>query len=253
MMLEQNNILLALDEVSLAFGGLQAVEQVSFDVPPGVIKAVIGPNGAGKTTLFNLVTGRLSPSSGTIHFNGKDITGLPPYQISRLKLNRIFQITNLFPELTVYENIKVSVLAKRRETSKIFTLSKNRSPADEETERILGIIGLMDKKDSLCGSLSHGDQRLVEVGVALSLDPILLLLDEPTGGMGPEETDRMVQFIRTLSEEQKVTILLVEHDMSVVFSVSERIVVMAQGAVIADGNPDQIRKNEKVREAYLGE
>jgi branched-chain amino acid transport system ATP-binding protein len=153
----------------------------------------------------------------------------------------------------VYENIKVSVLAKRRETSKIFTLSKNRGPADEETERILGIIGLIDKKDSLCGSLSHGDQRLVEVGVALSLDPILLLLDEPTGGMGPEETDRMVQFIRTLSEKQKVTILLVEHDMSVVFSVSERIVVMAQGSVIADGNPDEIRKNEKVREAYLGE
>ncbi len=235
------------------FGKLAAVAGVDLGFREGQFTSIIGPNGAGKTTLFNLVTGRLSPSSGTIHFNGKDITGFTPYQISRLKLSRIFQITNLFPELTVYENIKVSILAKRKETSQIFTLSKNRSPADEETKRILEIIGLMDKRDSLCGSLSHGDQRLVEVGVALSIDPILLLLDEPTGGMGPEETDRMVQFIRTLSEKQKVTILLVEHDMSVVFSVSERIVVMAQGAVIADGNPDEIRENEKVREAYLGE
>jgi len=235
------------------FGKLAAIDGVDLDFHEGQFTSIIGPNGAGKTTLFNVVTGRFSPSSGTVHFNGKDITGLTPYQISRLKLNRIFQITNLFPELTVYENIKVSVLAKRKETSKIFTLSKNRGQADEETERILEIIGLTDKKDSLCGSLSHGDQRLVEVGVALSLDPILLLLDEPTGGMGPEETDRMVQFIRTLSEKQKVTILLVEHDMSVVFSVSERIVVMHQGAIIADGNPDEIRKNKKVREAYLGE
>lgn len=235
------------------FGKLAAVAGVNLDFLEGQFTSIIGPNGAGKTTLFNLVTGKLSPSSGTIMFNGKDITGLTPFQISRLKLSRIFQITNLFPELSVYENIKVSVLAKRKETSKIFTFSKNRSPADEETERILEIIGLTDKKDSLCGSLSHGDQRLVEVGVALAIDPILLLLDEPTGGMGPEETDRMVQFIRTLSEKQKVTILLVEHDMSVVFSVSERIVVMHQGTVIADGNPDEIRKNDKVREAYLGE
>ena len=235
------------------FGKLAAVAGVNLDFLEGQFTSIIGPNGAGKTTLFNLVTGRLSPSSGTVMFNGKDITGLTPFQIARLKLSRIFQITNLFPELTVYENIKVSVLAKRKETSKIFTFSKNRSPADEETERILEIIGLTDKKDSLCGSLSHGDQRLVEVGIALAIDPILLLLDEPTGGMGPEETDRMVQFIRTLSEKQKVTILLVEHDMNVVFSVSERIVVMAQGVVIADGNPDEIRKNGKVREAYLGE
>ena len=235
------------------FGKLTAVAGGDLNFKEGEFTSIIGPNGAGKTTLFNLVTGRLSPSSGTIMFNGKNITGLPPYQISRLKLCRIFQITNLFPELTVYENIKVSVLAKRKETSKIFTLSKNRTQADEETEKILEIIGLTEKMDSLCGSLSHGDQRLVEVGVALSLDPVLLLLDEPTGGMGPEETDRMVQFIRALTEKQKVTILLVEHDMSVVFSVSERIVVMHQGAVIADGPPDEIKRNEKVREAYLGE
>jgi len=235
------------------FGKLAAVAGVDLDFQEGEFTSIIGPNGAGKTTLFNLVTGKLSPSSGTIIFNGKDITGLTPYQISRIGIGRIFQITNLFPELSVYENIKVSVLARRKETSKMFTLTKNRSEADLDTERILDIIGLTDKKDSLCGSLSHGDQRLVEVGVALATDPVLLLLDEPTGGMGPEETDRMVQFIRDLPEKQKVTILLVEHDMSVVFSVSERIVVMHQGAVIADGRPEEIRRNEKVREAYLGD
>jgi len=235
------------------FGKLSAVAGVNLDFREGEFTSIIGPNGAGKTTLFNLITGKLSPSSGTIMFNGKDITGLTPYQISRLRLSRIFQITNLFPELTVYENIKVSILARRKESLRMFTLTHNRGEADLETERILEVIGLSDKKDSLCGALSHGDQRLVEIGVALATNPVLLLLDEPTGGMGPEETDRMVQFIRTLSEKQKVTILLVEHDMNVVFSVSERIVVMHQGAVIADGTPDEIRKNEKVREAYLGE
>lgn len=235
------------------FGKLAAVAQVDLDFQEGEFTSIIGPNGAGKTTLFNLVTGKFSPSSGTIMFNGKDITGLTPYQISRIGIGRIFQITNLFPELAVYENIKVSVLARRKETLKMFTLSKNRSEADLETERILEIIGLTEKKDSLCGSLSHGDQRLVEVGVALATDPVLLLLDEPTAGMGPEETERMVQFVRALPEKQKVTILLVEHDMGVVFSVSERIVVMHQGAVIADDRPDEIRRNEKVREAYLGE
>jgi branched-chain amino acid transport system ATP-binding protein len=235
------------------FGKLAAVAQVDLDFQEGEFTSIIGPNGAGKTTLFNLVTGKFSPSSGTIMFNGKEITGLTPYQISRIGIGRIFQITNLFPELAVYENIKVSVLTRRKETSKMFTLTKNRSEADLETERILEIIGLTEKKDSLCDSLSHGDQRLVEVGVALATDPVLLLLDEPTAGMGPEETDRMVQFVRALPEKQKVTILLVEHDMSVVFSVSERIVVMHQGAVIADGRPDEIRRNEKVREAYLGE
>lgn len=235
------------------FGKLVAVDRVDLDFQEGEFTSIIGPNGAGKTTLFNLVTGKFSPSSGTIVFNGKDITGLTPYQISRIGIARIFQITNLFPELSVYENIKVSVLARRKETSKMFTLSKNRSEADMETERILEIVGLTKQKDPLCGSLSHGDQRLVEVGVALAMDPVLLLLDEPTAGMGPEETDRMVQFVRALTERQKVTICLVEHDMSVVFSVSERIVVMHQGGVIADGRPDEIRANEKVREAYLGE
>lgn len=235
------------------FGKLAAIAGMDLGFREGELTSIIGPNGAGKTTLFNIVTGRLPQSSGTIRFKGKEITGLTPYQVARLGISRIFQITNLFPELSVHENIKVSVLAKRRETSKMFTFCKNMSEADQETERILEIIGLSEKSDSFCGSLSHGDQRLVEIGVALAIDPTLLLLDEPTGGMGPEETDRMVQFIRTLPERQDVTILLVEHDMNVVFSISERIVVMHQGVVIADGRPEEIRRNDKVREAYLGE
>jgi len=234
------------------FGSLAAVAGVDLKFKKNELTSVIGPNGAGKTTLFNLVTGKLKATRGGVYFNGKDITGLKPYKIARIGISRIFQITNLFPELTTYENIRVAVLAKMKENKKILTLDKKLSKANEETDRIIDLIGLSDKKDTSCGVLSHGDQRLIEVSVALAINPTLLLLDEPTGGMGPEETDEMVRFIRELNTKQDITILLVEHDMSVVFSVSERIIVMHQGMVIADGNPEEIRQNEKVREAYLG-
>jgi len=235
------------------FGRLTAVAELNLQFQSKEFTSVIGPNGAGKTTLFNLITGRLKPSQGSIYFKGKNITGLKPFQIARIGIGRIFQITNLFPELTVYENIKVAVLAKLKENKKIFTRDKKLKKVNEETDRIIHLIGLSDQKKSICSTISHGDQRLVEVGVAMAIDPALLLLDEPTGGMGPQETDGMVKFIRALNEQQDTTILLVEHDMSVVFSVSERIVVMHQGGVIADGNPDEIKQNERVRRAYLGE
>jgi branched-chain amino acid transport system ATP-binding protein len=235
------------------FGNLAAVAGVDLKFKKKELTAVIGPNGAGKTTLFNLVTGKLKPTQGVVYFNGKNITGLKPYKIARIGIGRIFQITNLFPELTAYENIRVSVLAKRKENKRIFILDKKLKKANEETERIIDLVGLSEKKDIACGVLSHGDQRLIEVGVALAIDPSILLLDEPSGGMGPEETDGMVRFIRELNDKQDITMLLVEHDMSVVFSVAERIVVMHQGMVIADGNPEEIKNNKKVREAYLGE
>lgn len=235
------------------FGNLAAVAGVDLQFKEKEITSVIGPNGAGKTTLFNLITGRLKPTQGGIYFRGKNITGLKPYKIVRIGISRIFQITNLFPELTTYENIRVAVLAKLKETKRILTLDKKLKKADKETDRIIELIGLSDKKEIPCGVLSHGDQRLIEVGIALATDPTLLLLDEPTGGMGPEETDEMVKFIKELNDNQEITILLVEHDMSVIFSVSQRIIVMHQGMVIADGRPEEIRKDEKVREAYLGE
>jgi len=235
------------------FGDLAAVAGVDLTFSEGELTAVIGPNGAGKTTFFNLVTGRLKPTAGKVYFRGRDITGLPPYRIARIGVSRIFQITNLFPDLTVYENIRVAVLSKMRETAKMLALDRNLKRANDETDRILNTIGLSDKRNFLCGVISHGDQRLVETGVALAIDPVLLLLDEPTGGMGPEETDEMVQFIGGLIEKRDMTILLVEHDMSVVFSIAERIVVMHQGEIIADGNPDEIKADEGVIEAYLGE
>ncbi|NIS67740.1 MAG: ATP-binding cassette domain-containing protein [Proteobacteria bacterium] len=235
------------------FGDLAAVAGVDLHFREGELAAVIGPNGAGKTTFFNLVTGRLKPTAGKVYFRGRDITRLPPHRIARIGISRIFQITNLFPDLTVYQNIRVAVLSKMRQTAKMLTLDRNLKGANDETDRILDTIGLSDKRNSPCGVISHGDQRLVETGVALAIDPVLLLLDEPTGGMGPEETDEMVKFIRGLTDKQNTTILLVEHDMNVVFSVAERIVVMHQGEIIADGKPDEIRADSKVREAYLGE
>lgn len=235
------------------FGDLAAVAGVDLTFREKELAAVIGPNGAGKTTFFNLVTGRLKPTAGEVYFQGKDITGLTPYQIARKGISRIFQITNLFPELTVYENIRVAVLSKLRETARMLSFDRNLTRANDETDRILNTVGLSDRRNSLCGVVSHGDQRLVEIGIALAIDPVLLLLDEPTGGMGPEETDEMVKFIRGLAEEQNITILLVEHDMSVVFSIAERIVVMHQGEIIADGKPEEIKADTKVREAYLGE
>lgn len=235
------------------FGDLAAVAGVDLTFREKELAAVIGPNGAGKTTFFNLVTGRLKPTAGEVYFQGKDITGLTPYQIARKGISRIFQITNLFPELTVYENIRVAVLSKLRETARMLSFDRNLTRANDETDRILNTVGLSDRRNSLCGVVSHGDQRLVEIGIALAIDPVLLLLDEPTGGMGPEETDEMVKFIRGLAEEQNITILLVEHDMSVVFSIAERIVVMHQGEIIADGKPAEIKADTRVREAYLGE
>ena len=248
-----DNIILETKSLWKNFGSLSAVAGVDLQFKNKELASVIGPNGAGKTTLFNLITGKLKPSQGAVYFEGSEITGLKPHRIARIGIGRIFQITNLFPELTAYENIRVAVLANLREAQRMLTLDHKLTKANEETDRLIELTGLSDKKDTACGVLSHGDQRLIEVGVALAINPSLLLLDEPTGGMGPEETDEMVGFIRDLNEKQDITILLVEHDMSVVFSVSERIVVMHQGTVIADGLPHEIRENEKVKEAYLGE
>jgi branched-chain amino acid transport system ATP-binding protein len=244
--------ILQTENLTKSFGQLMAVNRVDIEFREGELTSIIGPNGAGKTTFFNLISGKSRANAGKIRFRGDDITGLAPHQIVKKGIGRIFQITNLFPELSVYENIRVSVLARMGESSRFLSLDKKLRRVNEETSRILELIGLSDRRDITCSALSHGDQRLVETGVALALEPTLLLLDEPTGGMGPEETDEMVSFVRSLSEKQKITIILVEHDMRVVFSISDRIVVMHSGSVIADGKPDDIKADERVKEAYLG-
>ncbi|NIQ40041.1 MAG: ATP-binding cassette domain-containing protein [Proteobacteria bacterium] len=244
--------ILQTENLTKSFGQLMAVNRVDIEFREGELTSIIGPNGAGKTTFFNLISGKSRANAGKIRFRGDDITGLAPHQIVKKGIGRIFQITNLFPELSVYQNIRVSVLARMGESSRLFSLDRKLRHVNEETSRILELIGLSDRRDVTCSALSHGDQRLVETGVALALEPRLLLLDEPTGGMGPEETDEMVKFVRRLSEKQRITIILVEHDMRVVFSISDRIVVMHSGSVIADGKPDEIKEDERVKAAYLG-
>ena len=249
----KDRIILETKELWKNFGNLSAVAGVNLRLKEKELTAVIGPNGAGKTTLFNLITGKLKPTQGSIIFKGKDITGLKPYKIARSGIGRIFQITNLFPELSAYENIRVAVLARLKKNSTFFKMDGKLESANIETEKILDVLGLIDKKDLPCGTLSHGDQRLIEVGVALAIKPSLLLLDEPTGGMGPEETEEMVRFIKELNEKEDISIILVEHDMSVVFSVAEKIIVMHQGRIISEGTPEEVRQDKKVKEAYLGE
>jgi len=240
-------------QVQKNFGRMAAVNKFSVALREGELVTVIGPNGAGKTTLINLLSGKLKPNGGRVHFRGRDITGLPPYRIARLGMARTFQITNLFPDLTVYENIRVPVLARFKKTTSWLTFDSRHQDVNQETERLLQIVRLTDKAGEEAGTLSHGEQRLLEVGVALAAKPVLLLLDEPTGGMAPDETEAMVSFVRELAADEGITILMVEHDMNVVFAISDRIVVMHQGMLLSEGLPDEIRADPKVREAYLGE
>jgi branched-chain amino acid transport system ATP-binding protein len=213
--------------------------------------AVIGPNGAGKTTLFNLITGQLQPDNGKILLNDEDISKLPPHVICRKGVARSFQIANVFPRLSVFRNVQVSVLSQQRLSNKLF------QPAArlvvEETNRILESAGLLDKKMDVAGSLSHGDKRILEIAIALGNVPDLLILDEPTAGMSPEETTTTMALIQRLAREQGLTILFCEHDMEVVFGTAQSIMVMQQGSTIMQGEPQVVRQNSKVQEAYLGD
>jgi len=219
-------------------------------VEAGQLVAVIGPNGAGKTTLFNLITGQLKPDRGKIIFNDEDISKLPPYEICRKGIARSFQIANIFPRLTVFRNVQVSVLSQQRKSVKLFRPAE--TLAVEETNTILENVGLSDKADATAGSLAHGDQRTLEIAIALGNKPELLVLDEPTAGMSPEETAATMELIRRLADSQGLTILFCEHDMEVVFNVAESIMVMHQGITILQGGPDEVRNSARVQECYLG-
>jgi len=212
--------------------------------------AVIGPNGAGKTTLFNLITGQLKPDGGNIFFNGEDIGRLPAYQICRKGIARSFQIANIYPRLTVFQNVQVAVFSRRKMSERLFFPAAKL--AIRETTAILELVGLMDKTGDIAGSLSHGDKRVLEIAIALGNDPELLILDEPTAGMSPEETRTTLTLIKQLTDSRGLTILFCEHDMKVVFDVAKSIMVMQSGQTLVQDQPEMVRKNQQVQEAYLG-
>lgn len=236
--------------LSKSFGGFLAVNKATLDVNKGEIVAVIGPNGAGKTTLFNLVTGILKPDEGQVIFKGEEITGLPAHQTCKKGITRSFQVVNIFSRLTVFENVRISVLSQQGKTYHWFRPS--REYVNEETGEILESVGLINKKDNVCGALSHGDQKVLEIAIALAGKPELLILDEPTAGMSPEETARCIDLIKRLSDNLGLTILFCEHDMELVFAIARRIMVMVRGSTIVQGLPDEVRCNQQVQDAYLG-
>jgi branched-chain amino acid transport system ATP-binding protein len=241
---------LQIKSLSKSFGGFKAVNNASLDVKKGEIVAVIGPNGAGKTTLFNLITGILKPDSGKVLFKDDDITGLPPHIICKKGITRSFQVVNVFQRLSVFENVQVAVLAREGKTWNFFTPSKKL--VREETNRILESVGLQEKGNNISGALSHGDRKVLEIAMALGGNPEFLILDEPTAGMAIEETVRCIDLIKQLSEKMGLTILFCEHDMELVFSISNRIMVMVRGATIIQGSCEDVRCNQAVQDAYLG-
>jgi len=236
--------------VSRSFDGFLAVQGAALSVEAGSVVAVIGPNGAGKTTLFNLITGMLKPDDGRIVFEGQEITRLAPHEICRRGIGRTFQIANVFPRLTVFASVHVSVLSRQRRS--LTLLASAPSQVGDETNEILQRTGLAGKADRLAGTLSHGDQRTLEIAIALGSGPRLLILDEPTAGMSVEETEATIELVRRLARERGLTVLFCEHDMDVVFSVAQSIMVMRQGRTIVQGPPGMVRQHREVQEAYLG-
>ena len=234
------------------FGSLVAVRDVSLSVPKGELRAVIGPNGAGKTTFFNLISGFFPPSSGTIEFDGRDITQLAAHKRVGLGMARTFQITEIFPELSVFENVRIGAEVAGGYCLRPWISAAEKASIDARVREILKLVSLEAKANRLVGELAHGDQRAAEIAMALTVRPHLLLLDEPTAGMGDQETYEMTQLIRRLHHDSKLTIVLIEHDMRVVFHLADRITVLDQGSVLADGTPQEIANNEAVQAAYLG-
>ncbi|MBD3306573.1 ATP-binding cassette domain-containing protein [candidate division KSB3 bacterium] len=242
--------MLHVENIHKSFDHFQAVNGASLTVEQGAVVAVIGPNGAGKTTLFNLITGQLRPEKGQVRLHGAPISGLPAHEICRRGIARSFQIANIFPRLTVFRNVQVAVLAQQRKSAQLFRSAQKM--AVHETTQIVERVGLLDQADSLAGSLSHGDQRILEIAIALGSQPELLILDEPTAGMSPEETTATMDLIKRLAVSHALTILFCEHDMEIVFTVAHSIMVMHQGRTLMQGPPAEVREHATVQEAYLG-
>jgi branched-chain amino acid transport system ATP-binding protein len=233
------------------FGQLMAIKGFSLSIVRGKRHAIIGPNGAGKTTFFNLLSGRFKPTRGRILFNRRDITGMSPYRISRLGIARSFQIINVFPQLSVFENVHAVLMSKNHIRYDFLRNIKRWKKLTEETVGLLEQIGLLDKKDVPAGFLSYGEQRELEVGLTIASDPELILLDEPTAGMSMDETRQAIKLIDKVTKGK--TLVIIEHDMEVIFSLADVITVMNYGEIVATGSPEEIQKNQKVKEAYLGD
>jgi branched-chain amino acid transport system ATP-binding protein len=242
--------MLQVEHLQKTFDGFMAVADANLQVDTGQVVAVIGPNGAGKTTLFNLITGQIPPDRGRILFEGRDISRMPPYAICRMGICRSFQIVNIFNRLTVFENVHVAVLSHHGQSGNLFRSAG--SLYQKETMEILKSVGLEDKPNRISGSLSHGDQKVLEIAISLGNHPKLLILDEPTAGMSPEETAVSLSLMKRLSSDMGITILFCEHDMDLVFSIAQQIMVMQQGKTILQDIPEKVRENRQVREAYLG-
>jgi branched-chain amino acid transport system ATP-binding protein len=245
------------EQIVIAFGGLVAVNDVSFNVPQGGIVSLIGPNGAGKTTFFNVLTGLYRPTAGRVYLDERDVTGKPPHKIAALGLARTFQNIRLFNLMTAEENVMVAMHSHLRSgiASTVFRMPWQRREerrAHDASRDLLEFVGIAKVRNEYARNLSYGDQRRLEVARALAVQPKVLLLDEPTAGMNPQESARFVDFVHQVRDEKNVSVLLIEHDMSVVMRVSERITVLDRGERIAEGGPDDIRANERVVEAYLG-
>ncbi|WP_295843856.1 ABC transporter ATP-binding protein [Tardiphaga sp.] len=243
--------MLSIQNLDKHFGGVHATRNVSIEFPDGSLTAIIGPNGAGKTTFFNLISGTFRPNTGKVMFAGQDIVGRSSLEIVRLGIVRAFQVAEIFPSLTVSEAITAAVTSHLRGSwtfLRRFPLPETKA----RTEEIIELLGLEDKATTLSRNLSHGDQKLLDIGLALAMEPKVLLLDEPTAGMGPDERWRMIGKVQHLWQVKKMTVLFIEHDMDIVFKIAQRIHVLKYGAVLAQGTADEIRRNQDVIDAYLG-
>ena len=236
------------EQLTVRFGGLAALSQVNFEVARDEVRAIIGPNGAGKSTFFNCLTGVLRPTSGRIFFNGENITGLPSNAISQRGVARSYQITNIMPNASTLENVRIAAQSRRHAWS-MFSHHSSFADINEKAEAALDAVGLLSKAEELAANLSHGEQRNLEIGIALATEPTLLLLDEPTAGMSAAETHDTMQLVRRIAKN--LTILIVEHDMQVVMELCHRITVLHYGEILADGTPEEIQNNPRVQEVYL--
>ncbi|MGV6848515.1 MAG: ABC transporter ATP-binding protein [Marinibacterium sp.] len=247
--------ILEIKDVSKRFGGLKALTDVNLSVQENTVHAIIGPNGAGKSTLLNCLVGKLIPDTGSVLFDGKSVLGQTPYEINQMGISRVFQTPEIFADLTVMENMLIPCFAKRDGAFELNVLSGIQSQRDvlDHAERALEDMNMTDKRHMHAGALSRGDKRRLEIGMCLSQEPRLLLLDEPTAGMARADTNNTIDLLRQIKEDRDITIAIIEHDMHVVFSLADRITVLAQGTPLVEDAPENIRGNPKVREAYLGE